>query len=165
MTIQSSGSNVVLGTTTRRHKRLNQPSRVTTSTMPSIAQETVIAAGTAERAHEASTLMPRRQTLPGRFAHRESHWRQQRPWRQVLSPPAKVIAGAESLICHHLLHLIQPFKQRNRSTNNPRIPRINPPIPSTNTGFSFDASSRATVVSTIRRPSLLRWQSPRQLHR
>jgi H+/Cl- antiporter ClcA len=31
----------------------------------------------------ASTLMPRRQTLPGRFAHRESHWRQQRPGRQV----------------------------------------------------------------------------------
>ena len=32
----------------------------------------------------------------------------------------KVIAGAESLICHHLLHLIQPFKQRNWSTNNPQ---------------------------------------------
>ena len=45
--MHSSGSSVVSGTTTAAINRLSQPSRVTTSTMPRIAQETVIAAGTA----------------------------------------------------------------------------------------------------------------------
>lgn len=47
ITMQSSGSRLVSGTTTAAINRLSQPSRVTTSTKPRIAQETVIAAGTA----------------------------------------------------------------------------------------------------------------------
>ncbi len=50
---QSSGSRLASGTTTAAINRLLQPSRVTTSTKPRIAQETVIAAGTAQHGHGA----------------------------------------------------------------------------------------------------------------
>lgn len=50
--MQSSGSRLVSGTTTAAINRLSQPSRVTTSTKPRIAQETVIAAGTANMGME-----------------------------------------------------------------------------------------------------------------
>ncbi len=120
MTIQSSGSNVVLGTTTAAIKRLNQPSRVTTSTMPRIAQETVIAAGTAGTC--SCSINPN--------ATPDKHCREDSPTAKATGGSnhesgkfnhrqQKVIAGAESLICHHLLHLIQPFKQRNWSTHYP----------------------------------------------